>query len=458
MIKTIWFFVKIAVLVIASVWLISQPGIMNFNFLGYDVTILTGVFLICVVLLMMIVSYILRMVHAIFSVPKVVAEYRQESRQKAGYKSLTRGLVAVAAGDTDKATQYSKDTVKLLGQKQGLPLLLQAQAARMRGEEMLAKNLFEELVKDRDMAFLGIRGLLKSALDKKDYVQALAQARAALKLHPNQAWLNKIVYTLELKNHHWEEALNLSRKAQKSKAISPQKIISDQIAIHLMRYDYDVTQGNEGSAMRELKLAFKLDNFFVPTVLRYAHYYRTNSKNKKAIQLLENTWKVNAHPELAALWNELAPSKGKDLNTKKLAWAQKLVEMNPNSAASHIAAANVAIELGYWGEAKAYLMAAEKLYPSTQVYYLRAIVEQNISHNDDKVEEVLEKANQALPSKVWTCSETGMVYDEWVAIAPPHDSFNTIIWDVPRARVMNDNNALAMMQCANQSLLIDPAA
>ncbi len=457
MIKTLWFFIKVAIFIGISIWLVSQPGGMNFSFLNYDIEIQTGVFLLILAVFVLILAYVLRVIRAVFSVPKVVGEYRAEYRHKVGYLSLTRGLVAVAAGDAAKATQYSKETTKLLKDQTGLPLLLEAQAARLRGDENIAKERFELLLENKDMAFLGIRGLMKSALDEGDVKQALEYARSGLKLHSNQGWLLKMVYALEIKNHNWEEVLKLSHRVEKLGVIPIQQIISDRIAISLMRHDYNKTNGDENVALRELKAAYKLNPSFVPTVERLAEYYIDAKKHKKAASLIEEAWKVNPHPELAEIWDRLSPQSGKNMDTKKLAWFEKLVDLNVNSVEGHIAAAKAAMGLEFWGEAKAHLMAAEKLYPTTQVFHMRAIVEQNITHNDDKVEDVLEKASGAIPDKVWTCKETGMVYQEWSAIAVPHNSFNTIVWDIPRAHVIVDDT-LSILKDNGSNLLIDPAA
>lgn len=457
MIKALWFFVKVGVFVGSAIWLLSQPGQMDLGFLNYDVKIKTGLFILILMGLLIIASILLRMINAIFSVPKIINDYREEGRQKSGYRALTRGLVAIAAGDVAKATQYSKQTQKLLKDQTGLPLLLEAQAARLRGEDTIAKRQFEALVKNPDTAFLGIRGLIRSAMDRNDKAGALEHALKAYKLYPNQKWILKMVYALETQNHHWEEMLKIGKKAEKIGAITNEKFISDQVAIHLMRHDYYQDKKDEDAALKELKSAYKLDKNFIPTITRYASYFISHKKNNKAMKIVQDTWKVNPHPDLADIWNKLSPKIGKDLNNKKIEWFEKLVALNPTSAEGYIAAARASIDMNLWGEAKAYLMAAEKIYPTAKLFHLRAMVEKNISHNEDGVEEILNKAKRALPDKRWTCVETGMIYEDWSAIAIPHESFNTIIWDVPCARIVRDDS-LVMFETTTPALLIDPAA
>ena len=43
----------------------------------------------------------------------------------------------------------------------------------------------------------------------------------------------------------------------------------------------------------------------------------------------------------------------------------------------------------------------------------------------------LEKAMSAPEFKKWVCTETGLVYNEWSPLTPPHNSFNTMVWDYP---------------------------
>ena len=452
MIKALWFFVKVAVLAGASIWLVSQPGELSFNFLGYNVKAQTGVFIIALIAFILLSFYVLQLVQSILRTPQKISGKKQAYNQKIGYLSLTRGLVAAASGDANKANQYSQKANKLLKNDKGLPLLLKAQAAHLNGREDLAKTCYEELSKNKDTAFLGVRGLMKAALDQGHEAKALEYAKQGLKTQPNHPSLLKMVYNLSLKNQNWDEALKISSQLQKLKDQPIEKLKSDRIAIYLHRYDE-----SDGAAMADLKAAYKLNAAFIPTVKRLAEFYMKSGKRRKAVHVIESSWKLSPHPDLAQIWDELAPTDKKDANTKKLAWANKLVEMNPDSVQSQIAAAKTAIDLEYWGEAKAYLMVAENIYATAEVFHLRALAEKNITQSEDHVEALLNKASNAMPAKVWVCAQTGLTYDDWSAIAMPHESFNTIIWDVPSARMVSQDNVVSLPQ-TDMARLIDPAA
>lgn len=456
MIQTLWFFIKVAVIVGVTVWIATRSGSVDINVMEYSMSIHAGVFFVALAFLFIVTLLLYRFVRAIVSVPKTLARYQEKDRRKRGYRALTRGLVAVAAGDVKKATQFSRQTRSLLPNENGLPVLLEAQAARLRGEDGLAQNRFQELMKDKDAAFLGIRGLMKSALDEGNMALALDYAQQAQKNYPKQGWILKMVYLLEVKNCRWNDALQTGRLAAKAGSLPQEKIVSDRIAIHLMRSDYEFAKGDSRIAARELEKAYKLDPCFVPSAARMAEYYIQQNKKRKAIVAVEKAWSKNPHPELAEIWDELAPEQSDKNTNRRLKWYERLVSLKPESAESQIMAARAAMDMDLWGEAKAYLMIAEKIYPSARLFRLRAIVEQNSTHNEDAIHDLMERASEAMPDKVWICKETGLVYDEWSAVATPHESFNTIVWDIPGAIAVNQNDNL--LQESKEALLIDPAA
>lgn len=450
-----------AALTVGVLWLVGQRGDVSINIADYTIHMQVGIFLLGLLIIAFALLFILRIFRAIFSLPTVLARYRAESSRKKSFRALTRGLVAVAAGDAKRATQFSKQTSGLWADINGLPLLLEAQAAKLRGENGLAQNRFERLLKDNDAAFLGVRGLLKTALDENNFVQALDFARRAEKQHPKKPWIIKCVYELEIKNRLWNDALRTNQKAMKFDVYPKEKLISDRVAIYLHEHDKALRAGDANRALSEVEKAYKLNPFFVPTVTRYADLLLARGKQKKCAKIIERIWKENPHPEIAEIWHRLAPvPKGKNVEkdkAKTLSWSEKLLSFNPQSVESQIAVARTAMDLEYWGEAKAHLMVAEKIYPSASLYRLQAIVEQHSTHNQDSIHRLMERAADALPDKVWVCTETGMVYDRWSAIAKPQGSFNTISWDFAGARVIQAGNNKALSNDA-EMLLIDPAA
>ena len=460
MFQTLWFFIKIVALIALLGWVITLSGETDIEILEYNIKAPTNILLLILLGSILILFFTYKIIKGIFSIPQVISKTREESRHQKGYNALTRGLVAVAAGDSKQATYFARRAQNLLpnfkehdnGGAKALHLLLEAQSARLRGEDAVAQNRFETLMLDKDAGFLGIRGLLKTAMDNGNYRLALEHAEHASKLYPNQTWVLQTLYDLQIKNKRWDDVLKTAHKMKKTKTIETDKIQSDEVAIHLMRFDDALNEGYDKIALNHLKAAYKIDDNFVPTITRYAEYYIAIGKPKKAASFIKKTWSKNPHPDLGKIWDKLAPSAEKT-DTKRLQWYKKLVDINPADANSHILAARAAIDLSLWGEARAYLITAQKIMPSAQIFRLLATIEQNSSHNEESIHDLMEKAASALPDKVWICAQTGMIYEEWTAIATPHDSFNTVIWQYPGVASMAQREEYALKD--QESFLIE---
>src|SRR3546814_8129927 len=75
-----------------------------------------------------------RLVRAILGTPRRIGRALSAKRRKGGYKALSQGMVAVAAGDAQEAARWSRRADDLL-EDPPLTLLLSAQAAQLNGDE-----------------------------------------------------------------------------------------------------------------------------------------------------------------------------------------------------------------------------------------------------------------------------------------------------------------------------------
>jgi len=439
LLKAIWFFIQIAIIVGAAVWLYDQPGSIEIAVQDYTVSVKAGLFLLCLGIFITLALILYNLFNAILNVPRALSNLHARNKKQKGYIALTRGLTSVAAGDAKVASQYAAQTRRLLPEDKGLPILLEAQAARLRGDELQARKSFMELVENKDAGFLGLRGLLKSSLDEGNDKEALTYARKALAAYPKQGWILRTVYKLELKNHQWAEAQKTLKQAVKNKAIAKDEADKDLSVILYIEADQERQLGYTKTADKKLAQAYKFNPDFIPIAASYAQNCLDQGKKRKARKIIEACWKKNPHPDLVSLWDQLSPENKPTDPMRRLGWYEKLVALKPDSAEGQIAAAKAAMQDGFWEEARAYLNIAERIEPSARLYKLYAELEEETSHDDQEIRNWLKKAASAPASKVWYCRQTGHVYDRWMPIAPPHGSFNTIRWGYPEYHKSNDN-------------------
>lgn len=431
MIRALAFMIKMGLLAAAFIWLASQQGSVSIEWMDYTVRAQVSVFLGVVFLTIILGMIIFSLINAIVGAPAAWRRYKARRRKEKGYRALTLGLTAVAAGDAKIAAYQAYRAENFMPEDTGLPLLLKAQAQRMQGKEEEARHTFLSLLQNKDAAFLGVRGLLQAALDAKNYSKALDLARQAQAMYPKQPWILRAVYDLEIRQHEWSAARATLKKLRKAELFSPQQARSDEIALLIAESDraFDEAMRDKGVAL--LKDALSLDPSFAPTIKRLARFYIDTGRRSATIATIEKAWKRAPHPALVSIWEELAPQNVDP--SKRLKWFERLYKLNPEDAESRLLMARAAMEEGLWGEARNYLHLAQESSADARLYKLWAELETKAGHNKDAAARMLNMVLEARPAKVWICRETGRIYKDWSPVALPHGSFNTIVWDDPDA-------------------------
>ena len=204
MFRALWFVVKLVLIVALVVWVAERPGNVRLDWVDlqgneFVINVQIGLFLAALIGVCLLSIMIYSVIKGFADFPKSFSNYKEIKAREKGYTALTKGLAAVAAGDTKAANKQAEKARKFLPDDTGLPLLLDAQAARLDGRESDAAESFVALLEDKNASFLGVRGLLQSALDAQDYETAYTLASKALSSYPKQEWVLKIAFDLQVR-------------------------------------------------------------------------------------------------------------------------------------------------------------------------------------------------------------------------------------------------------------------
>jgi len=451
MLKTFLFFIKALLFIGVLIWLSEQEGSVRVDWMGYTINAHVGLVLAGLLCLILLSIFIYRVIRTFVDFP---ASYRYYSKVRAkdmGYKALTLGLTAVAAGDTKAALKQAEKVRGLLPEDNGLPLLLEAQAARMDGREGDAQTSFAGLLENKDTSFLGVRGLLQASMDAGDHASALELARQALKLHPKQPWILRSVYDLEVTAREWSAAEATLKRAVKAGAIDKERALSDRVAMALVVAKSAEDEGLADVARSQYRAVQKLDGGSIPAILLSADYYIRSEQPKKAKALIEKAWKTSPHAALVDVWARLAPSGSRVDALARLKWFEALVVLNGNNARAQVAAGKAACDAALWGEARKFFEAAERIRPSKELYVALAALEDKASGHKEAARAWLEKAADVVGERVWICRDTGRVYDQWSPIAQPHGAFNSIEWAYPYNEDTDDQSIMLSVSNAEDA-------
>ena len=110
MVRVLLFIIFVTVAGMLAVWIAEQPGDVTLTWHDYllesSVSMLIAVVLVCGVLLAFVFELLILIVRS----PRLVTRFQRERMRERGYRFLTRGMVAVAAGD-GKAAKRRRTSV-----------------------------------------------------------------------------------------------------------------------------------------------------------------------------------------------------------------------------------------------------------------------------------------------------------------------------------------------------------
>lgn len=379
--RVFWFLIKLGVVGALAAYFTIEPGRITIDWLGFEIVMPVGILALILFIAFFIVAYWERIRIAVFKFPSRWRAQRHAIREMKGYRALTLGMVAVAAGDAHESRRQSRRAKDLLTEAP-LTKLLQAQTARLSGDEQAATKYFEDMRGDPEVAFLGLRGLMTQALRAGESERALELAEEARRLRPTAKWVLIELLDLQMEAGRWKRALATLDDAERSGAISAEE--ADPIRSRLaVKQAGRLSDGGEKTpALKLAQSAMRADPDNTEAITLTAGLLKDAGKLRKAEKMVEDAWKALPDPSLAETYRDLAEKDATELTQVKR--FEKLLSLAPNSAESHIALADASLEAQLWGEARTHLAKATEILgdpPPARLCRLWARLEE-AEHND----------------------------------------------------------------------------
>ena len=443
MLRAFYIFLVIAALSAIGVWLADNPGQLVMHWRGYEIrtSFVIGIALLAFVAFLALFIY--RLFVSAMSSPAELTRYFHDRRQKKGFLALSRGMVAVAAGDAGDAKRFAKDARELLDAPE-MTLLLSAQAAQLEGDDKAAAGYFRQMMVSPETEFLGLRGLFVQAKRAGDRDEALKIARRAFKLRPNTPWAAQAVFELEAAEENWNAALEVLDAELSAKLIDRDKARrrravlltaraqEAEVAAHMQAGD--ARRKAFGRAYRLASEALSLVPYFPPAMALAVRAAAATGRARKAMSLVRDGWAHEPHPDLASAWLEMVEGESA---YDRLSRAQELEKLAPDHSESHILVARAAIGARDWqGARKALDMftgpSAEET-PTRRVCELMAEIEEGEFGNRGSSRGWLSRALHAPDDPQWVGE--GYRSPRWSPINPVTGEFDALVWATPAVRL-----------------------
>ena len=139
MIRVVVFLIALALIATGVVWFADRPGDVVLTWMGYRIETSMMVAALALVILVIALMLAWSIIRAVLRSPEQVSLFFRHRRAMKGYHAISRGLIAIGAGDRKLARRAADDAARLSPQDP-LTLLLNAQAAQLTGDAAAPPN------------------------------------------------------------------------------------------------------------------------------------------------------------------------------------------------------------------------------------------------------------------------------------------------------------------------------
>lgn len=434
MIRVVLYLVVVGLLALGVAWFADRPGEVAVIWQGLrietSVTVAIAAFIAMLVVCMLVWS-ILR---GIIRSPRRFSEYWSRRRSEQGHQAITRGMLAVGAGDVAQARKFA-DEANRLAAHEPLTLLLSAQAAQLSGDRAAAERSFRKMTEREETRLLGLRGLYVEAQRRADVAAAHLYAEEAARIDSSLPWAGQAVLQIRSAQGDWAGALDVVERNRRNGAID-KDTYRRQRAVLLTAQAMACEETDRDMARSAALEAVKLAPDLVPAVALAARFLSESGEIRKASRMLENAWRTQPHPDLADAYIHVRLG---DSARERLARAKRL---NEKSAAPNIegaiAVARAAID------AREFVQAREALFPyldqpTQRIAVLMANLEQAEFGDEGRAREWAARALRAARDPRWTAD--GIVSERWMPVSPVTGRIDAFEWKVPVAEIAHEGSA-----------------
>ncbi len=313
----------------------GDPGTASLTWLNYRIDATATVTLLVIGFLALCAVAFWNLALWLARSPQRAERSRAEARRRQGEDALTKGFMAVAAGDGTEARRHA---VKALDLCDNIVLvrILNALAAETSRDTMATKTAYSAMISVPELKTAGLKGLMELAQSQGEKAEAVKLAGEAYNQPRPAMWAFTTLFEARLEAGEWAEALDLIEGALTRKLISP--LFSERAKASLMAASASRLETSDEAQMRDQALdyalrAAKLQPAFTPAAIIAARLLRKANKIGRAEDVLEAAWAARPHPALWLTYRDLISDETPKERARRL---QGLVDRNPKHRESRL--------------------------------------------------------------------------------------------------------------------------
>lgn len=422
--RILLFFIAVTGAALGFSWLADRPGTVDINWQGTTIHLSVMTLILGFLATLFTLMLLWWLIKNVFIAPGRMSHHMRVKNREKGLDAVSRGLIAVSAGDAALARKLAAKAGRKL-KSDSLSILLKAQSAQLSGDRTTARRLYEAMLESPETEVAGLRGLYLEARREKEIEAARQFAQKAVQRNPQLSWSAQALLEIQSRSGQWVEALktlDLARKNNKVDKLTANR----QRAVLLTAQALENEQSDMDTALTQALEAHKLAPDLVPAANVAGRLLATQGNVRKASNIIMETWEISPHPDLALTYAHARPG---DSPRDRLTRVGQLALRTPHNMEGPIAMAQAAIESHDWDEARKALKGLLDNRPTERVCMLMARIEGGEFGDKGRVREWLARAVRAPRDPSWTAD--GYVSDQWAPVSPITGRLDAFEWKVP---------------------------
>jgi HemY protein len=374
----------------------------------------------------------------VLRLPPTVSGANRARRRDKGYAALSRGIIAVGSGDARLAIKAAAEAQRHLP-GEPLALLLRAEAAQLAGDHHAVESAFTEMTRRSETRLLGFRGLHAHAHRRgnTDAAHDFAHKAHGITAMP---WTAAAILEKHVAAQDWEGAL---AALDNNRNLIDRTTRDRQRAVLMTASALGKEQAEPDEALRLARAAVKGAPDLVPAVALAARLLSRQGYARKAAKMIEATWALSPHPDLAKVYLDLRPGES---HAERLARARTLVKLAPQDPESRLAVARAAIGAGDYKAARDSMLpliqGSER--PTARMCLIMAELEEAEHGDSGFTRDWLARAIKAPRDATWIAGN--VTSDRWLPALPATGKLDVFIWKRPEDRLHADETEEAIFR------------
>jgi HemY protein len=341
-----------------------------------------------------------------------------------GRHAISQGLIAVAAGDMRSAEWAAAEAARRTP-NEPLTLLLKAQAAQLRGDRAAARDVFRAMTGEPATRIAGLRGLYVEAEREGELEAARQIAEQARSEAPSSPWAARALLRHQTAAGDWAGALRTLSGAADARLLD-KRTARRHRAVVLAAEAMDREEGDPDAARHAAFEAHELAPDLVPAAVVAGRLAARQGDVRRAVRILETTWKAMPHPEIAEAYLHVRAG---DAASDRLKRAESLLYLRPQSDEGRLAVALAAIDARDFGRAREVLTPVLTQRPTRRALMIMAELEEAETGDSGRAREWMARAARAPRDPAWTAD--GVVLESWAPVSPVTGRIDAVEWKTP---------------------------